>query len=859
MRRKRSPVVERLEDRLCMDAGNVPAMYLGSPLALPTNGVWTQTAFYGSPIFADLKGDGHQEMIVEAAGGRMLAYGTDARGQLYLFQTYQSSPKPNGVQSNFKSTPVVVNVPGVGTVLVGALGRNDGNTRSVEDGRVYAFNAVTGAVLWVQDTNYPPPDLNAEVGVTGALTVGYLEGNGMPDVIVNSFSSLVKAFRVSDGSKLWQFENDDTVEPGAVVADLYGDGKQEVIYNSGITPNHYYPNYFGFITILNADGSLLRRIPIGESFFASPIVADLFGDGRKEIVAAPIGYFNAPEMNYNPTPAMMAAAQSAGNRVYAFFPDGTPVPGWPYHTTAVDTQNHQSYKEPVAADLYGNGQSEVMLIDRLGVLHVILPNGQDAPGFEGGKVIDPGGKENLSSPIVADINGDGRQDIVVGARHVFAAYDNAGNLLFSTFAPSAPGAVAPNHVYNAAAYGQFDPNGSPVLAYASADGAAPGEPQFVTIFSLPRSPVPAAWPMLRRNSLGQAVLPSYKAEAAFAAGAIKALFLRDPTNDEVSFYVPYLTSNALTHLDLAAKLAKSPEGLKNLGGALNVSDADTLRKVSAIYRMLGVALQPDSQAAIVYDAHRGRTLVDAAILIVSTGGNYAAASAIGSWARSIYRDVFGFPPDPNTTAGFIRANDSGASPRDIAKGLLLSTDARKAYLSSQIVKYLGRPLRASDLGLLNLRSREDVVTAIVSGPEFFARHGNNVAAYVNAAYQTIAGYTPSSTFAASWVQRISQGTASRATLARALVTSPIYYNQFVLDSLFKYVPDASKGVLRIQLGSPPTPLTNPDPKTVSLYTNQLLNHSATQEDVLATLMASPQYFSNSTYFRGLYISPSVRL
>ena len=74
MRRKRSPLIEPLEDRLCMDSGAVPAMYPGSPILLPIVGPWTQTPFLGSPIFADLKGDGHQELIVEAAGGKMIAY-----------------------------------------------------------------------------------------------------------------------------------------------------------------------------------------------------------------------------------------------------------------------------------------------------------------------------------------------------------------------------------------------------------------------------------------------------------------------------------------------------------------------------------------------------------------------------------------------------------------------------------------------------------------------------------------------------------------------------------------------------------------------------------------------------------------
>ena len=278
MRRKRLFALEPLEDRICLD-GTVPPQFAGAPIALPTGGAWTQSPFMGSPIFADLQGNGKQELIVEAAGGKMIAYGTNAQGQLVKFQEYDTSPLPNGQQANFKSTPVVVNVPGIGAVIVAALGHDEAHLGTIEDGRVYAFNAVTGKVLpgWPQITNMPPPDKDPVSGVTGALTVGYLEGNGMPDIIVDSFSTMVTAYRMN-GSVLWQFENDETVEPGAVVADLNGDGKQEVIFDSGMSGTGSSPFLppGGDITILNgADGkALTRRIHTGEVFFA------LAGRGR---------------------------------------------------------------------------------------------------------------------------------------------------------------------------------------------------------------------------------------------------------------------------------------------------------------------------------------------------------------------------------------------------------------------------------------------------------------------------------------------------------------------------------------------------------------------------------------------------
>jgi len=863
MRRKRPLVVEALEVRLCLDSGAVPAMYPGSPIALPTGGSWTAgTPFRGSPVFADLRGDGRQELIVEAAGGKMIAYQVDVPGRLVKFQEYDTTPLPNGVHGNFKSTPVVVNVPGVGAVIVGALGHDEANAGSAEDGRVYAFNAVTGAVLpgWPQKSSLPPPDLFGQTGVTGPLTVGYLEGNGMPDIIVDSFSTMVTAFRI-DGSKLWQFQNDDTVEAGAVVADLFGDGKQEVIYTSGISASQYYPEG-GYITIVNQDGSLNRRIRIGEAVVGSPIIVDLFGDGRKEIIANPVNHFDTFA---GTTAAQAAVFRAAGNRVYAFFPDGTPVPGWPYHTTNDDTLDAGVWKEPVAADLFGDGRTEVITIDRRGVLHVILPTGRDAPGFEGGKVIYPDMVNDFSSPIVADITGDGRQDIVVSANYVIAAYDAQGNTLFTTFTPNP--IRLPNLVESAAAYGRFDPSGPPALAFVTASGETPGEPQYVTVYQTPPTATAPAWPMLRRTPQGQAVLLSGAGEAAYVTRAYEALFLRAPTTAERNYYVPLLTSLTISRFDLAAALAKAAEGRKNFPGALNVSDADTIARVMKVYDALGIPMPADARAAILYDAHRGRTYDDAAILIVGSSpaagseayaGGYAATNSVAPWARSIFRDIFNVQPTPDQTANLIQALDGGRAPADLVKGLLNSTDARKGYVIDQVARYLHRAANATDLRLQGYARRQDVVISLVSGAEYLARAGNNLTTFVNAAYKDLVGFVPNATTNAAWVGKFRQGTATRATLAAALVNSAPFVHYFVFDSLFKLIPDPSKGVLPFQLGSAGLPPTNPDPNLLNGYTNQLVNRTATEEVVLTSMMTSPRYLSNATYSRGRYVSYGIR-
>lgn len=122
---------------------------------------------------------------------------------------------------------------------------------------------------------------------------------------------------------LWRYENDDTIETGPVVGDLDSDGKNEIVFTSGISRS-FVPDG-GFMTILNGNGSARSRTFIGEVFYASPILADLNGDGKLEIIAASGTFFDKKGVS---------GAREAGNRVYAFDYQGKILPGWPYRTSS---------------------------------------------------------------------------------------------------------------------------------------------------------------------------------------------------------------------------------------------------------------------------------------------------------------------------------------------------------------------------------------------------------------------------------------------------------------------------------------------------------------------------------------------
>jgi subtilase family protein/VCBS repeat protein len=106
-------------------------------------------------------------------------------------------------------------------------------------------------------------------------------------------------------------------------------------------------------------------------FIGSPVLADLDGDGRQEIIAA-----------------------GMDRHVYAWHRDGSPVPGFP--VLVVDPSKVQSI-DPTTHQVTFKS---------------------DAGSFQQGAIVD--------TPAVGDLNGDGKPEIVVGTNEEYAAASDGG-------------------------------------------------------------------------------------------------------------------------------------------------------------------------------------------------------------------------------------------------------------------------------------------------------------------------------------------------------------------------------------------------------------------------------------------------
>lgn len=398
-------------------------------------------------VVADINRDSHLEIVTAHGGGYVNAF--DAAGNLVW------SRQPAGNELRGMS---VYDLDGDGTLEIIVTGAVYGkvNTWVLEhDGTIRAGWPQLG-----NDTGYAYGVFNANAAI------GNLDADGAGEIVVPSDVHYICAYQPTGvqlpantmyGSKAWgavgvweslstelrgwgqcngaraeRFRTNFAHGPAAI-ADVNGDGTNEVIVTGNVydcgTAN-YQSKYTG-VYVFNADRSRFNRdgfdwrsppvdigAPLSEDYDQienaqpNPVVADLDGDGRPEILFA-----------------------SYDGRVHAFWLDRTEHGNWPYrvHNPAEGFLRFAS--EPAVADLDNDGRAEVIfaswtekgshhtgrlhILDGFGnPLHVVdLPAGFGYDAWNGA----------LAAPTLASIDADTDLEVVLNTAHSgLVAYDLPG-------------------------------------------------------------------------------------------------------------------------------------------------------------------------------------------------------------------------------------------------------------------------------------------------------------------------------------------------------------------------------------------------------------------------------------------------
>ena len=485
-RPRHSLAVEQLDDRI------VPATptllgSLANPITLSgANSTWDYSdggSFTASPVFADVDGAAGEELISVTGDRKVAAYkwggGTVANPVFTLLRTYDT-----GVGApEFHTTPLVTTIPGIGKVVfAGGL-----------DGRVFAWNAATGALLpgWPSTVDVPDslyPQGNQPNKILGHLAAGDLDGDNVPEIVATSYNQHVTALRF-DGSVMWRFANDDSVLSGVAIGDIDRDGHNDVVFGGDASQNAFY-DAGGSITALTGEGRRKWVKHINQIGQSSPVLVDINGDGKLEIFAG--SGINFTNLNGVPFP---------GNAVYGLDSNGNDLPGWPYSTGA-NTSDFRTPSPPAVADLNGDGIPEIVVGDYSGQIHAIRANGTllwkvqayNAPLF--------------AAPVIADIDGDNDLDVVQLSNSQIKAFNGlTGAATWNNFVDD--GNV--RQYINSPTVGQFKGNGTTqlaILANGASAGGQPKSPSYLRVFDLDASTVAPAWSAARGDAASDVVFRS---------------------------------------------------------------------------------------------------------------------------------------------------------------------------------------------------------------------------------------------------------------------------------------------------------------------------------------------------------------
>jgi hypothetical protein len=339
---------------------------------------------YSSPVVCDLFKTG-APIIVSAAVNKILVLDTSGKvltGWPFLFS----------VKERCESSPVVKDVDGDGVNEILALTKSGPDLFSL-----YIFGP-NGKLI----SGYPK-SFKGMIDYGASLAAEDLDGDGISEILIAVSVTTLNGMNISgnaanaaflyvlklDGSSMQGWPQIVIPDNGSsqwlstpVVSDINGDGKKEII-SASIT---------GKVFVWGTGGFILKGWPVsaaeGDVFYIKPTVFDIDNDGKAEIL---IGSCNN--------------AQSGS--VYVWNHKGTLIPGFPV--------NLKSNVQPEIACVLEGGVSRIAAGTNLGSkLWVLESDGTASKGF-------PVETKNwlCNHPVFADLGGSGSNEVIIGCREPF--------------------------------------------------------------------------------------------------------------------------------------------------------------------------------------------------------------------------------------------------------------------------------------------------------------------------------------------------------------------------------------------------------------------------------------------------------
>jgi hypothetical protein len=241
-------------------------------------------------------------------------------------------------------------------------------------------------------------------GSAVAIAVADVNGDGKPDLLVANEQTATVGVLLGNGDGTFQpvvtYSSGGDLPLSIAVADVNGDGKRDLVVANSCDLS-CSPDNGGVVGVLlgNGDGTFQTAVPYssGQGSLDSAAVADVNGDGSPDLVVAD---------DANGTVGVLLGKGDGTFLQIVNYSSGGVFP----MSVAVADVNGDGKPDLLVANCDASGSSSCIDLSVDGSVGVLLGNGDGT--FQTVVAYDSGGSGG-ASVAVADVNGDGKPDLVV--------------------------------------------------------------------------------------------------------------------------------------------------------------------------------------------------------------------------------------------------------------------------------------------------------------------------------------------------------------------------------------------------------------------------------------------------------------